>query len=162
MKSSAFLLTGGLAVLALLSGCQLNEQRGEDWVPVSAGIGPGDVNLYRDVAFQDIPLPQEYIILTQHSYSFQSSQFRNAVIHAQGPLEWTQALSYFRTYLPQTGWRLEKTESGFDFRIYRFRKDQEQLIVTVRQIRGGSRAELQLDNLERSDLLLRGKLPNQP
>ena len=162
MKSGALLLAGGLAAAAILflPGCQLDEQRGEDWVPVSGGMGPGDVNLYRDVAFEDVPLPAEYVVLTRHSHSFQSSQFRNALIHAQGPLEWTQALEYFRTRLPQSGWTLKETERGFDFRIYHFRKGQEQLIVTVRQVRNGSRAELQLDNPERNDLLLRGKLPN--
>ncbi len=161
MRSGTFLTAGGLAAaLLLLAGCPLDEKRGDDWVPVAQGSGQGDVNLYRDVAFGDIPLPVEYVVLTRHSYSFQGSHFRNAIIHAEGQLEWTQALAYFRNTLPQHGWTLEKMDTGYDFRIFRFRKGPEQLLITVRQMRNGSRAELQLDNMERNDLLLKGKLPN--
>lgn len=149
---------GGLLSVALLfsSGC-LGESE-ERWVSVAPGDNQGDVTLYRDIAFDDIPVPVEYGLLTDESYSFQGSMFRNGVFHYQGPLEWTNALDFYRTQLQAAGWQFEETERGFDFRVLRFRKGPEQLLVTVRQMRGGSRAELQLDNVERNDLLLKGRL----
>ncbi len=84
--------------------------------------------------------------------------FRNAVIKYHGPLEWTLALDFYRNEMPAAGWTLEKTERGSDYRVFYFGKGQEKLIVVVKQIRNGSRAEIQLDNVGKNDLLLKGKL----
>lgn len=149
-------LTGCMLGAALLIGQGCNEQT--HWVSATPGDRQGDVTLYRDVSFDDIPVPMEYELLQAESYSFQGAMFRNGVFHYQGELEWTRALEFYRTQFPAAGWALGETERGFDFRVLHFRKGPEQLIVTVRQLRGGSRAELQLDNVERNDLLLKGML----
>jgi hypothetical protein len=141
-----------------LPGC---EEPPEDWVVVGPESAQGDVTLYRDVQFQDIPVPAEYTLLRNESYSFQGSLFRNGILKYQGPVEWTEALDFYRRELLAAGWSLGKTEKGFDFRALYFDKGQERLIVVVRQIRGGSRAELQLGNRDKNDLLLKGKL-NDP
>ena len=146
---AVFLLTS----LLLLAGCP---QEGQG--PAYPAGEQGDVTLYRDIQFEDIPGPPEYVLLVNESHSFQGAVFRTATLHYQGELEWTRAIEFYRSQLPMTGWTYESIERGFDFRILRFRKGPEQLIVVVRQIRNGSRAEIQLDNVERNDLLLKGKL----
>ena len=146
-----------LAFPALL-GCM---QAPEEWIVVGPESAQGDVTLYRDVQFQDIPVPAEYSLLRRESYSFQGSLFRHGQLKYQGPVEWTEALDFYRRELQAAGWRLGKTEKGFDFRVLYFDKGPERLIVVVRQLRTGSRAELQLDNVDKNDLLLKGKL-NDP
>lgn len=145
----------GLA-LACAAGCLADTN--DDWLTVNQGSAQGDVTLYRDVHFEDIPIPQEYQLLPRESYSFQGGIFRNGIFKYEGPLEWTQAIFFFRNQLPSAGWELEKTEKGWDLRVLYFRKGEEKLIITVRQLRTGSRAELQLDNINKNDLLLKGKL----
>ena len=149
--AAAILLSAGA-----VSGC-IQEERNE-WVSVGPESAQGDVTLYRDVEFADIPVPEEYVLLPLESYSFQGSLFRNGMIKYQGPLEWTEAIRFYHTQLPAAGWMLQKTDKGFDFRVLYFQKGQEKLIVVVRQVRNGSRAELQLDNVDKNDLLLKGKL----
>ncbi|MCD8350820.1 MAG: hypothetical protein LUC93_09450 [Planctomycetaceae bacterium] len=141
--------------LACAAGC--NEYQNE-WVTVGPESVQGDVSLYRDVQFADIPVPAEYTLLERESYSFQGALFRSGLLQYQGPLEWTQALDFYRQEFPNAGWALEKTDRGMDYRVLYFAKGQEKLIVVVRQIRNGSRAELQLDNVDKNDLLLKGKL----
>lgn len=156
------LAAAGCAVLGCglvcLPGC---DEPPPDWVVVGPESAQGDVTLYRDVQFQDIPVPEEYTLLRGESYSFQGSLFRNGQLKYQGPLGWNDALDFYQQQLPAAGWVLAKTERGFDFRVMYFDKGPERLIAVVRQIDGGSRAELQLDNVGKNDLLLRGKL-NDP
>ncbi|MCC8191318.1 MAG: hypothetical protein LIP77_11920 [Planctomycetes bacterium] len=149
---SRWVLAAALSLL-LAPGCN------EEVVPDTA-MTPGDVTLYRDVEFDDIPVPAGYSLNPHTSYSFQGSMFRSGVFHYFGPVEWGAALDFYRTRLPENGWALENTERGFDFRVFHFVKGQEKLIVVVRQTRDGSRAELQLDDIGKNDLLLRGKLPS--
>lgn len=154
-KFTSFALAG--LTLVCMTGC-VEEER-DDWVAVNPGSSQGsDVTLYRDVQFADIPVPQEYTLLPGGSHSFQGGLFRNGVLKYQGPLEWTAALDFYRVELSAAGWKLENTERGFDVRVLYFSKGGEKLIVVVRQIRNGSRAELQLDTIDRNDLLLKGKL----
>ncbi len=141
-----------------LPGC---EEPPPDWVVVGPESAQGDVTLYQDVQFQDIPVPAEYTLLRNESSSFQGSLFRYGRLKYQGPLDWSEALDFYRRELPAAGWRLGKTERGYDFRALYFDKGQERLIAVVRQIRNGSRAELQLDNVDKNDLLLKGRL-NDP
>lgn len=148
-----------LAILAsiCLTGCQ-DQQQDDGWTTVDASNLQGNVALYRDIRFQDIPIPNEYTLLSNESFSFQSSLFRNGIIKYEGPLGWTDALYFFREEMPKAGWQLQKTESGYNSRALYFLKGPETLIVVVRQIKNGSRAELQLDNSAKNDLLLKGKL----
>ncbi|MDR1745265.1 MAG: hypothetical protein LBS30_05880 [Planctomycetota bacterium] len=149
-----------VAVLALGAVVGCNEAYRDEWLAVGPESRQGDVSVYRDVQFADIPVPEEYVLLPVESSSFQGSLFRNAHLVYQGFLEWTRALDFYRERLPQAGWQLNKTERGYDFRVLYFDKGQEKLIVVVRQIRNGSRAEIQLDNVDKNDLLLKGKLIN--
>lgn len=166
---------GALALLCL-SGClplDREAQRGNEWIVVSprppmgaqAGVTATSANpnaanttMYRDVQFADIPVPSAYSILTNQSYSFQGALFRNGILKYQGPVEYAFAINFFRGQLPARGWKLEKTERGSDSRIMYFSKGQEKLIVIVSPVSGGSRTELQLDNIDNNDLLLKGKL----
>lgn len=161
MKRGMYLWSATAAIMTALAfapGC-LETGAGNGWSTVDP-VGPqGDVSLYRDIQFSDIPVPPQYVISPTESYTFQGSMFRSGVLHYYGPLGWTEALEFYRQALPANGWRQESIERGFDFRVYRFTKDREQLIVTVRQIKGGSRAELQLDDVTKNDLLLKGRLP---
>ncbi|MDR3077939.1 MAG: hypothetical protein LBV15_04145 [Planctomycetota bacterium] len=155
-----YVLAAGLAaaVLSPLSGCG-REAGVANWDAVPQTGGMGDVTLYRDIGFSDLPIPEGYELLERESHSFQGSLSRSGVFHYQGTVEWGEAMEFFRTRLPEAGWSPVSSGRGPDFRELRFRKGQEQLIVVVRQIRGGSRTELQLDNPDRSDLLLKGRLP---
>ncbi len=156
MKTFTLAVRAALALgFVCLSGCG---ETPEDWLVVGPGSAQGDVTLYQDVQFLDIPVPEEYALLRNESSSFQGSLFRYGRLKYQGPLGWPDALDFYRRELPNAGWRLGKTEKGFDFRVLYFDKGQERLIVVVRQIRNGSRAELQLDNVDKNDLLLKGKL----
>lgn len=148
-------LTAAALALACAAGC--NEPQNE-WLTVGPESRQGDVSVYRDVQFADIPVPAEYTLLDRESYSFQGQLFRNGIIKYQGPLEWTLALAFYRNEMAAAGWNLEKTERGSDYRVFYFGKGQEKLIVMVKQVRNGSRAELQLDNVDKNDLLLKGKL----
>lgn len=154
-----FVIAAGLtAALALTIGCT-EEPTGNPWTTAAPVAGQGDVRLARDVQFEDIPMPQEYVLNPNASYSFQGSQSRSGSFLYFGPLEWTVALDFFRTQMPQAGWIPGETERGYDFRVLHFHKGEEKLILTVRQLRSGSSAEVQLDNIAKNDLLLRGKLP---
>lgn len=146
-------LAFSVAAFCLAQGCQPTEQYATD-----AGVPQGDVNLYRDIQFDDIPVPAEYWLLPRESHSFRGASFRSGFFVYDGQLEWTKALDFYRQQLPAFGWEEESVERGFDFRILRRRKGPESLIVTIRQIRNGSRVEILLDNVERNDLLLKGKL----
>lgn len=152
--------TGTLLIAAMtlsgVIGC--DKQYQQDWLTVGPESRQGDVSVYRDVQFADIPVPSEYVLLERESYSFQGQLFRNGMLKYQGPLEWRLALDFYRRELPTAGWSLEKTERGPDFRVLYFSKGQEKLIAVVRQIRNGSRTEIQLDNVDKNDLLLKGKL----
>lgn len=152
------IFTAVAAGLALLwaAGCEQGYR--DDWLTVGPESKQGDVSLFRDVQFADIPVPEEYDIVPRDSYSFQGAMFRNGMLVYQGQLDWSIALDFYRAQLPRAGWRLVKTEKGYDHRVLYFDKGQEKLIVVVRQIRNGSRAELQLDNVDKNDLLLKGKL----
>lgn len=159
MKTTRLALTSlAAAILTCSLGCEPTPP--DDWIAVGPESAQGDVTLYRDVQFLDIPVPEEYQLLRRESYSFQGRLFRNGQLKYQGPLEWTAALEFYRRELMAAGWRLTKTDKGFDFRVLYFDKGPERLIVVVRQIRNGSRAELQLDNVDKNDLLLKGKLDN--
>lgn len=145
------------AALALVCAAGCDEYQNE-WLVVGPESRQGDVSVYRDVQFADIPVPAEYVLLERESYSFQGQLFRNGVFKYQGPVEWTVALDFYRRELSAAGWGLEKTDRGSNYRVFYFGKGQEKLIVVVRQVRNGSRAELQLDNVDKNDLLLKGKL----
>lgn len=160
MKSERTKTLAAIALaVCLMAGCQYPRTY-DRWVSVTPGDAQGDVTLYRDVHFDDIPVPAEYVILSKESYSFQGTTSRTAVFHYQGPLEWTEALKFYRTEMPAAGWTRLETERGFDFRVFHFTKGPEKIILTVRQLSDGSKAELQLDNIERNDLLLKGRLPS--
>lgn len=146
-----------LTALAMLPGC-MDEEAANYWS--TAAPVAGEVNLARDVQFEDIPMPQGYMLNTNASFSFQGSNSRSGMFTYFGPVEWTEALRFFRSQMPMAGWTPGATERGFDFRVLHFRKGEEQLILTVRQISGGSSAEVQLDNISKNDLLLKGKLPS--
>lgn len=152
------IFTTAAAALALLCAAGCDQGSRDDWLTVGPESRQGDVSLFRDVQFADIPVPEEYDIVPRDSYSFQGAMFRNGMLVYQGMLDWRQALDFYRTQLPIAGWRQTRTEKGFDHRVLYFDKGQEKLIVVVRQIRNGSRAELQLDNVDKNDLLLKGKL----
>lgn len=143
---------------AVAAGCAA--QGPGEWLTVGPESRQGDVSVFRDIQFADIPVPEEYVLLPRESSSFQGSLFRNAFLVYQGFLEWTQALDFYREQLPRAGWQLNRTDRGYDFRVLYFDKDQEKLIVVVRQIRNGSRAEIQLENTDKNDLLLKGRLIN--
>ncbi len=151
---STLLLTG---LLLFSAGC---EQPPPEWVTVGPGSRQGDVSLYRDVQFADIPIPAEYDLRRDLSYSFQGAVFRNAVLVYEGYLDWSAALEFYRRELPNHGWNLSKTERGHDFRVLYFDKGEEKLIAIVKQTRGGSQVEIQLDNVDKNDLLLKGRLNN--
>lgn len=146
--------------LACAAGCDGQDNR-NDWITVGPESRQGDVSLFRDVQFADIPVPAEYAILPRESYSFQGSLFRQAQLKYEGPIGSSEAIYFYETHLPQAGWQFVKTERGYDLRVLYFTKGQEQLIVVVRSVRNGSRAEIQLDNVDKNDLLLKGKL-NEP
>lgn len=142
------------ALLPFLPGCEVPEE----WEVVAPGQGVGNVSVYRNVVFADIPIPPAYSLLTRESFSFQGSQFRTAVFRCEGALEWTRALTFFREEMPKAGWKQTRTDRGFTFRTLYFEKGPEQVIITVRQMRNGSAAEIQLDNTAQNDLLLKGRL----
>ncbi|MDR2390982.1 MAG: hypothetical protein LBE84_04805 [Planctomycetota bacterium] len=150
-------------VLAAAAGCGREKDSPHRWESAPGVPASGNITLYRDVGFDDIPIPGAYELLASESHSFQGFLSRSGVFSYQGRVELRDALEFFRTELPQAGWHQIANERGTDFRILRFRKGGEQLIATLRAVRNGSRAELQLDNVDRNDLLLKGKLPkNRP
>ncbi len=158
-KTSRASLLALAAALLIGGGCAM-KYHGEQWLPVQPGTREGDVSLYRDVSFVDIPVPVEFILIPAESYSFQGAHFRTGVFRYTGNVEWRSTLEYFRNEMPAQGWNLETTERGWDLRTLTFTKGPERLIVVVRQIRNGTALELQLDNIAQNDLLLKGKLQN--
>lgn len=164
MKAGGVTSKALLALALLVSAGCVQESRNQenDWIVVSPRspqmAATGSTAMYRDVQFADIPIPAGYNILAQESYSFQGALFRNGILKYQGPVEWDSALLFFRTQLPIRGWVPQRMEKGSGSRILYFRKEQEKLIVIVMPVPGGSRAELQLDNVDKNDLLLKGKL----
>lgn len=152
-----------ILILAACAGCQqpmYEDDRQE--VPFYPGERQGDVTLYRDLQFEDIPVPAEYVIIGDRSHSFQGSRFRTGVFHYDGPIDWREAIIFYTRQLPLSSWEAVGSESGSGFRLMRFRKGPEQLIVVVRDLGGGwSRGEVQLDNIDRNDLLLRGRLKTE-
>ncbi len=108
---------------AVAAGCAA--QGPGEWLTVGPESRQGDVSVFRDIQFADIPVPEEYVLLPRESSSFQGSLFRNAFLVYQGFLEWTQALDFYREQLPRAGWQLNRTDRGYDFRVLYFDKDQE-------------------------------------
>ena len=161
---SAAALTGLvlLSVIAGTSGCSFRGQQEETAggpVPFFPGERKGDVTLYRDLQFNDIPLPAEFQLLRDKSHSFQGSQFRSGIFYYEGQLYWRDALRFFENELPREQWVAQSRQHSGFFVELRFRKGPEQLIVVVRNNgKNTTRAELQLDNIEKNDLLLRGQL----
>ena len=161
---AAAALTGlvALSVIAGTSGCAFTERQGQvtdGSVPFFPGERKGDVTLYRDLQFNDIPVPAELVLLRDKSHSFQGSQFRSGIFYYEGQLYWRDALRFFENEMPREQWVQQSRQRGSSFVELRFRKGPEQLIVVVRNNgRNTTRAELQLDNIEKNDLLLRGKL----
>lgn len=149
-----------LAAVLLCPGCT-EEETAPNWTTAEPVAHVGDVTLARDVQFPDLPMPQQYVLNVNASYSFQGSQSRSGSFLYFGPLEWTEALDFFRAQMPVVGWTLVKSERGFDFRVLHFVKGDEKAILIVRQIQGGSSTEVQLDNIANNDLLLKGKLPSR-
>lgn len=158
MRIATILATSLIGALPLGMGCAQNRPPPADDIPFYPGERRGDVTLYRDMQFEDIPIPEYYTLLRTASHSFQSSRFRTGVFHYEGPVDWREAIAFFRTQAPASGWEFADYESGQDFRLMRFRKGPEQLLVVVRALHDGSRAEIQLDNIEHNDLLLKGRL----
>ncbi len=157
MKPGTMLRTAAaLAAAACAAGCGGGYR--DDWITVAPGSRQGDVSVYRDVQFADIPVPAEMLLLPRESYSFQGSLFRQAQIKYEGPLGMSEVIRFYEMHLPQAGWRFEKSERGYDLRVLYFSKGQEQLIVVARSVPNGARAEIQLDNVDKNDLLLKGKL----
>lgn len=148
------------ALILGIAGCLPQQEGDNEWLAVGPTMasGRGDVAMLRDVQFADIPIPSGYSIIPHESYSFQGSLFRNGVLKYHGPVDWNFAINFYRRHLPARGWILNNVERGFDVRVFYFSKGQEKLIVIVRQIAGGSRTELQLDNIDKNDLLLKGRL----
>ncbi|MDR1533508.1 MAG: hypothetical protein LBU64_00180 [Planctomycetota bacterium] len=149
------------AALAALAGCG-REAAGYNWSPAPDDPGGESAALYRDASFPDLPVPEAYRLIEGESHSFQGRRSRSGVFHYRGRLDWLDAADFFRRRLPEAGWNQVSIERGGDFRELRFRKGGEQLILVIRRLRDGSRAELQLDDVERNDLLLRGRLPKPP
>jgi hypothetical protein len=150
-----------LAVAAAAMGGCLSTNYAPQWTPVEQTAPGGDVTLYRDVSFSDIPIPAEFALIDDESYSFQGAKFRTGVFRYAGSVDWSEALDYFRTAIPANGWILEKTDRGIADRAFTFSKGPERLIIVVRQVRNGTQLELQLDNIAQNDLLLKGKLKNE-
>lgn len=148
------------AALGVAGGCASQQRSNE--VPFYPGERPGEVTMYRDLQFEDIPVPVEYTMLRDRSHSFQGSRFRTAVLIYEGPLDSGMALSFYRDEMPKSGWALDSFHRDYNFVDMRYRKGPEQLIVVVRSTVFGSRTEMQLDNIEKNDLLLKGRLkPSQ-
>ncbi|MDR3210711.1 MAG: hypothetical protein LBU79_02195 [Planctomycetota bacterium] len=147
------------AWLTLLAGC--GEPPRETGTPFYPGERPGEVTLYQDIQFDDIPTPAEYVLVRDQTSSFQGSRFRYGVFHYQGALDRTAAVSFYRLEMPKSGWSQSGHDRGFDFVEMRFRKGPEQVILVIRSMPYGSRAELQLDNIEKNDLLLKGRLKEE-
>ncbi len=148
------------AALAFGFGCQ-QVQQSDTGVPFYPGERTGDVTLYRDMQFEDIPVPAEYTMVRHKSHSFQGSLFRSGVFHYEGPLDWGNAIAFYREQMPVSNWSLEAFNRNPGFVEIRYRKGPEQVIVVIRQELWGSRTEIQLDNIEKNDLLLKGKLTSE-
>lgn len=126
--------------------------------PTYTGDRPSDITLYRDVQFEDIPIPVGYQMRLDKSYSFQSSRFRTGVYMYEGNVAWQDVIDYYTNEMPRYGWSFAGTDRGYDFRVLTFRKGPEQAILTIRRFNVGSGLELQIDNVEDNDLLLKGKI----
>lgn len=161
----------GIGLLLAAAGCggggTWQEAPPPDWAAVGPGPGgnagaapvrQGEVSLYRDVQFQDIPVPPGYVLVPEESHTFQGSLFRTGTLVYEGGVDWLDALMFYEQAFPAAGWALSKDERGGFGRVFYFDKGQERLIAAVIQTAFGSRAELQLMNREKNDLLLKGKL----
>lgn len=147
------------AAFTVAAGCQGQQPSRE--VPFYPGERPGEVTTYRDLQFDDMPVPIEYVMLRDKSHSFQGSRFRSGVFHYEGRLDGSDAVAFYRNEMPAHGWALQTFDRDMNFVEMRFRKGPEQVILVVRYAPWGSRAELQLDNIEQNDLLLRGELKSK-
>ncbi len=146
------------AAITAVAGCQDQNSRE---VPFYPGERPGEVTMYRDLQFEDIPVPVEYTMVRGKTHSFQGSRFRSGVFYYEGPLDGSDALAFYRVEMPAQGWILQSSNRDINFVELRFRKGPEQIIMVVRFSPYGSRTEIQLDNIEQNDLLLKGKLKSQ-
>lgn len=151
-----FSAVAAVLAFAAAAGCQPNNAEAE--VPFYPGERQGEVTLYRNLQFDDIPVPAEYTLVRNKSHSFQGSRFRSAVYQYEGFLDWSDAVAFYREQTPLGGWTLDSFHRDLNFVEMRYRKGPEQLIIVVRYEHFGSRTEIQLDNIEKNDLLLKGRL----
>lgn len=80
--------------------------------------------------FSDIPVPANFALSPEESYSFQSAGFRAGLLKYKGKASGEQAVVFFKEQMPLYNWHLINIVEH-DRRMLSFEKDQETCIITI-------------------------------
>lgn len=145
-----------LFCLFLFAGCP-ESRKPNDQVPFYPNEQQGDVTVYQDIQFEDIPVPESFVLQRDRSHSFQGSRFRNGMFYYAGPMDMVDTHRFYQQEMVRSGWTPTGGERGVDYNLLRFNKGKDRAIVVVRAYPRGSRVDIQIDDVTRGDLLANPK-----
>lgn len=124
MKKRVLYLVVLSSLLLTLSGCTSLFNKGEKVKP-DEPLGSQVI-----LKFQDVPVPANFKLQAQGSYSFQSSGLRVAVLKYKGRASLDQVVNFYKEQMPMHNWTLLNTMEYGDC-LMNFDQDEESCIITV-------------------------------
>lgn len=118
-----FLLFLGCLVFSFL-GCAGFHKK-EDSTKTSALLEPSIMT-----KFSDMPVPAGFKLLSQDSYSFESSGVRVGVLKYRGKANPDQVVNFFKEQMPMYNWQLLNIIE-YDERIMNFERENETCIINL-------------------------------
>ncbi len=114
----------GYSVIAL-SGCTGMSKK-DTMLPKNSGmLEPAAMT-----RFMDIPVPANFKLMAQESYSFENSGVRAAVLRYQGKANPDQVISFYKEQMPMYNWNLLNIIEYGD-RLMNFEKETETCIINL-------------------------------
>lgn len=114
-----------LGVLAFLStglfGCTSISKKGQVGKPLESQLA---------LRFSDMPVPANFKMLAEDSYSFESSGVRVGLLRYQGKASTDQVVNFYKEQMPMYSWFLLNITEYGDC-IMNFEREAESCIITI-------------------------------
>jgi len=108
------------ALILTLSGCASLSNK-NDLSPLKSQVL---------LKFQDVPIPANFKLQQQGSYSFESSGLRAAVLKYKGQASLEQIVNFYKEQMPMHNWVLLNTMEYGDC-LMNFDRDEESCIISI-------------------------------
>lgn len=127
------LIAVSLAFALSLAGCELPFVKSDE--PAEAATPQPD--LIPPVQFKGIPIPYEFELLPDESWSHVAPSFRTGVMNYRGDILLSRAKSFFAQEMPAAGWTLlQLQEPSRAAAVMKFAKGEENCVITLRRAGG--------------------------